>query len=132
VQVHALCSLSCGATGSRKAVARCGQQPAHRDAPAISRGGVRQELSDTLADAEMPLSAMIAVQEDTALWIFPGGCDERRANEAYLVELEVGDVLSGVAMLCMRVQVTPTCTSGCMPTSTRPLTSTSGPLVDDY
>ena len=55
-------------------IAQLGRQPAHRDAPVRGSRGARKELADTLANADMPLSAMLAMQEGTLLWIFPGGC----------------------------------------------------------
>lgn len=39
----------------------------------------------------MPLSAMLAVQPGTRLWIYPRGCEA--AEAAYALGLDVGDLL---------------------------------------
>lgn len=81
------------ATATEAALA--GRQPAHRDAPElnareVARSG-RRPIAE-LSDAEVPLSAMLAIQEDTKLWIF-GSCDADAEATAVLLELQVGDVL---------------------------------------
>ena len=73
-----------------------GRQPAHQDAPEPTANERRQhglKPLAALADDDMPLSVMVAVQEGTVLWIFPGGCDATQLEHAFLVHLEVGAML---------------------------------------
>ena len=63
-----------------------GRQPTHSDAPNPSRGRIGD-----LANADVPLSIMLAIEPNTKLWIYPNGCDD--TTGALLVELNVGDAL---------------------------------------
>lgn len=93
---HFLKSTPCVPWHARQTAALVGRQPGHKDAlePKVAEQ-CRHKVKplSQLLDDEMPLSAMIAIQHGTKLWIFPDGCDPSRADSAYLVELEVGDVL---------------------------------------
>ena len=57
--------------------ARVGRQPAHSDASAAVEPGATP--LHALADADMPLSAMLAVQQGTRLWVYPSGCTKAEA-----------------------------------------------------
>ena len=88
------------------AIARAGRQPPHSDSPEPPVGSLSQ-----LADAGIPLSAMLAVEPETRLWLFPNGCPGAReaapagdaiaaamdgepdADGAVLVDIPVGAVL---------------------------------------
>jgi len=63
-----------------------GRQPAHSDSPEPLPPS---SLAD-IADADFPLSALLAVQPMTKLWIFPNGCDD---PNPMLLRLAVGDML---------------------------------------
>ena len=63
-----------------------GRQPAHSDSPEPLPPS---SLAD-IADADFPLSALLAVQPRTKLWIFPNGCDD---PNPMLLRLAVGDML---------------------------------------
>ena len=99
--MYALRSLPCAtdADANTYAVAAAGRQPAHSDASPPADGAARP--LESLADADMPLSAMLAVQQGTRLWVYPSGCDADAADaeEAgavvapVLIELELGDLL---------------------------------------
>lgn len=84
--MYALRSQPCAAAAddddaddAREGAARAGRQPAHSDAPWPVEPGATplQEL----ADADMPLSAMLAVQPGTRLWVWPAGCDEEGGGD---------------------------------------------------
>ena len=68
------------------AIARAGRQPAHSDCPEPVEGSLAE-----LADDDMPLSLMLAVQEGTRLWVFPKGC--QASDAAVLVRIPVGAML---------------------------------------
>ena len=63
-----------------------GRQPAHSDSPEPIPPS---SLAD-IADADFPLSALLAVQPKTKLWLFPNGCDD---PNPMLLRLAVGDML---------------------------------------
>ena len=89
--MYALRSLPCAAAlpesddGAREGAAqdgpaRVGRQPAHSDASAAVEPGATP--LHALADADMPLSAMLAVQPGTRLWVYPSGCAKAEAAPA--------------------------------------------------
>lgn len=105
---YALRSLPCASASTPNAAAlaaRIGRQPAHSDAPEPrpkgegggGRGGEGNKPTvDTLDDVDVPLSAMLAIQPGTCLWIYPDGCGGvggGGADGAELVWLEVGEML---------------------------------------
>ena len=93
--LHALKSTPCVPLGtSAKVAARVGRQPAHHDAVEPKPHECRRYRVKPLSELhiqDMPLSAMVAIQPGTVLWIFPNGCNH--PERAYLVELAVGDIL---------------------------------------
>ena len=96
--VAPLRSLPCVASGTPAAEAAIvGRQKAHHDPSnlepdELARFGLKP-LSE-LPDMDQPVSAMLAVQEGTSLWIFPGGCDPAAADAAFLLpDVDVGDVI---------------------------------------
>ena len=89
--MYALRSLPCAAAlplsgdGAREGAAlegpaHVGRQPAHSDASAPAEAGATP--LHMLADADMPLSAMLAVQPGTRLWVYPSGCAKAGAAPA--------------------------------------------------
>jgi hypothetical protein len=84
--MYALRSLPCAAAlpesgdGAQEGAARVGRQPAHSDASAAVEPGATP--LHALADADMPLSAMLAVQPGTRLWVYPSGCAKAEAAPA--------------------------------------------------
>jgi hypothetical protein len=103
---YALRSLPC-ADDEGTAEAR-GRQPAHSDCPAAPDG--RPQLAE-LHDADVPLSALLAIMPGTKLWIFPSGCDA--PDDAFAVRLEVGQLMvwrgdlvhAGAGYACEHVRV---------------------------
>lgn len=96
--VAPLKSLLCVASGTPAAEAAIvGRQKAHHDPSnlepdELARFGLKP-LSE-LPDMDQPVSAMLAVQEGTSLWIFPGGCDPAAADAAFLLpDVDVGDAI---------------------------------------
>lgn len=90
---YALRSLPCVETGSDdvdavERAAKVGRQPAHSDSPAAEEGC--PALAE-LADADMPLSVLLAIQPGTKLWIFPHGCTDEAS--AFLAHVDVGDIM---------------------------------------
>ena len=75
-----------GAEAEAVAAAVLGRQPAHSDAPEPPESSVSE-----LADVDVPLSAMLAVEDATVLWVYPAGCDA--LDEAQLIQIARGDVI---------------------------------------
>jgi hypothetical protein len=96
--VAPLLSEPCVAASTPAAeAALVGRQPAHNDPSDLEEAELARlklkPLSE-LGDMDQPLSAMLVVQDNTSLWIFPGGCDDTAAQQAYLVDdAEVGDII---------------------------------------
>jgi hypothetical protein len=74
--------------GAEERAARMGRQPAHSDSPMAEEGCPALE---ELADADMPLSVLLAIQPGTKLWVFPRGCGDEES--AFLARVEVGDIM---------------------------------------
>ena len=74
------------------ATALAGRQPTHSDAPLPEDNSAG--LSE-LSDVDIPLSAMVAIQKGTRLWVWPEGCPSGASADerAQLLELELGQVL---------------------------------------
>lgn len=81
-----------------------GRQPAHSDCPAPLPG---EPSLAQLAATDVPLSALLAIEPGTKLWVFPSGCEAAQAaaqspqaaaearscEAARLVRLNVGEVM---------------------------------------
>lgn len=91
VDAYALRSLPCtSGPDDADSAARLGRQPFHSDAPEPENPGAA--VCD-LADADVPLSAMLAIQEGTVLWMCPDGCGESADAGARLVDVRVGEII---------------------------------------
>ena len=80
------CLRSLPLPGVREAdvAAVSGRQPAHSDSPEPPSGSLAE-----IEDRDFPLSAMLAVQEDTCLWVYPEGC----GSPAELIHFDIGEVM---------------------------------------
>lgn len=68
--------------------AAAGRQPAHSDAPEPADGALAE-----LHDDDVPLSALLAIQPRTCLWVFPDGCPGTGGDGGVLLSLDEGDML---------------------------------------
>jgi hypothetical protein len=79
-----------------EAAALAGRQPAHSDAPPPEGGGGDGAWMSDLADKDVPLSVLLAIQKNTRLWVWPAGCPRGSLggdDGAQLVRLNVGQLL---------------------------------------
>jgi len=83
---YALRSLPCDEDAQRAEL--LGRQPGHSDLPDAPEGS--KQVAE-LADEDVPLSVLLAIQPGTKLWIFPNGCEEEES--AFLARLEVGEMM---------------------------------------
>jgi hypothetical protein len=86
-------------TGGEEAdetAALAGRQPAHSDAPPPQGDCGDDAWLTGLADEDVPLSVLLAVEKNTRLWVWPDGCPAggQPGNDgAELVRLSVGQML---------------------------------------
>ena len=83
---YALKSVACADSPEEAAVA--GRQPVHSDAPEPRASDRVARLSE-LADADVPLSCILAVMPRTCFWVYPNGC----TGGPELLRLDVGELL---------------------------------------
>lgn len=79
-----------------EAAALAGRQPAHSDAPPPEGTGGDGAWLSGLADEDVPLSVLLAIQQNTRLWVWPRGCPgggQPGDDGAELVRLSVGQLL---------------------------------------